>query len=91
VIPDGYTYQRCDIYTPNEFRARMSGYYEEAVNRYISENQKPTYNTDDEIAVRHMRDERCVGRNKARHGYAGGNGGSTTKRWEYTEDSRHSH
>ena len=84
-IPDGYTYKRCDIYTPDEFRARLSGRWIEAdAERYIAENPKPTYNIDDEIAVRHMRDERLVGRRDKMHGCTNG---CTTKRYKFPEQA----
>jgi hypothetical protein len=91
MIPAGYTYTRCDIYTAHEF-AEMFARIPEIVNAYIAENPKEIYNTDDQIAVRHKADEHFIGNgnNSARHGYANGNGGRTTKRWDYPEDSRHS-
>lgn len=51
-IPEGYTYQRCDQYTAEEFIAMyQSKDSKERCIQYVKDNPKPFYNTDDEIEM----------------------------------------
>lgn len=51
-VPEGYTYKRCDRYTPEEFLAMYKSRDMKRVCReYIQENPKDIYTTDDQIAL----------------------------------------
>lgn len=63
-IPEGYTYKRCDQYTPEEFLERytddngkVSQYYLE----YVAANPKDVYTAKDVIEIREMAKVRQVG------------------------------
>ena len=81
-IPEGYTYVRCDQYTPEEF-IRMytndKGEISEYCLEYMRDNPKDIYNTDDQIAIRMNARERDVGSIIA---FTGKN---TTKRYHYDQ------
>lgn len=77
---EGYTYQRCDRYTVEEFKTIFTQKGCKVPSRncleYIAQNPKKIYNTDDEIAVIHMTNP--VGRLPR----------GTTKCYERKDDSR---
>lgn len=68
-IPEGYTYVRCDQYKAEDF-AKMyrKGYMRDACLEYMKEHPKDIYNTDDEIAIHQILEQRRkVGMYEARH------------------------
>lgn len=75
-IPDGYTYKRCDIYTKEEFLNMYSGKaIRDICEKYIEDNPKENYTTDDEIAIHKILDSRIVNPLEG--------GRKTTKRYKY--------
>lgn len=79
-IPEGYTYKRCDIYTPDEFLSMYDKRQQRDIcESYIKDHPKEYYNTDDEIAIHQIiESKRIVGLHNARHNY-------TTKKTWYTD------
>ena len=60
-IPEGYSFERCDIYTPEEFLAGYtSDKMREICEEYMRENPKDQYDTDDQIAIHRIVAERSV-------------------------------
>jgi len=60
-IPEGYTYTRCDQYSADEFMAMFKNdSMRRIVWEYIQAHPKDRYNTDDEIAVHQIHDDRTV-------------------------------
>ena len=81
-IPEGYSYTRCDQYTPEQFSERFTDNNGKVCldcRQYMTEYNKSIYNTDDEIAVIHMGVERDV---NSMYTLTGRN---TTKRYKYNE------
>lgn len=81
-IPDGYTYKRCDRYSPKEFREfylNERGYESEDCKEYMEEYQKEFYTNDDKIAIHERAFGRIVGSMFALTGK------NTTKRYKYDE------
>lgn len=81
-IPEGYTYIRCDQYSAEEFIKRhtdRSGVMTEICHRYVLDNPKPFYNTDDDIALMQLHDEHVVGSMYSLTGKR------TTKRYHYEQ------
>lgn len=81
-IPEGYTYIRCDQYTPEEFRqmyTNQKGHVSATAKEYMMMHPKDLYNTDDEIAIRELRRSREVGSMYA------DTGKHTTKRYRYEQ------
>lgn len=60
-IPEGYTYIRCDRYSPKEFLEKYKDKETEKVcKEYIAEHKKEYYDTDDEIAIHFLYGNRRV-------------------------------
>lgn len=60
-IPEGYTYKRCDQYNKDEFLDMYkSKDMRKIVEEYVTSNLKDLYNTDDEIAVHQIHNDRTV-------------------------------
>lgn len=79
-IPEGYTYTRCDLYSAEEFIDLFQNVMTRSVaTEYVTVNPKEIYNTDDEIAVYSIVDERRV------PGLLHGQYRNTTKRTYYTD------
>lgn len=79
-IPAGYTYIRCDTYTPEEFLEKYSAMNQTDIcKEYMGDNPKGFYNTDDEIAIHNIHNERSV------PGLLHGQNRSTTKRTWYSD------
>lgn len=79
-IPEGYTYTRCDLYSADEFVAMFQNVITRGIAiEYVRNNPKEKYNTDDEIAVYNIMDERRV------PGLIHGQNRKTTKRTYYTD------
>ena len=79
-IPAGWTYTRCDRYTKDEFRARHRQHLRvDIIEKYIEDNPKEYYDTDDEIAIHYILQERTV------PGLLHGQNRKTTKRTWYTD------
>ncbi len=79
-IPEGWTYTRCDRYTKEEFKARYRQHLRvDIIEKYIEDNPKEYYDTDDEIAVHYILQERSV------PGLLHGQNRNTTKRTWYTD------
>lgn len=54
-IPEGYTFERCDQYTKEEFLKRFKANCAfEVYKEYVEANPKEYYDTDDEIAVHNI-------------------------------------
>lgn len=77
-VPEGYTYQRCDHFTPAQFIKSFpdSNRLRDYAKAYVSDNQKATYSIDDQIEVWRMLD--------TIHPLPGG----TTKVYEDLRDAR---
>ena len=79
-IPEGYTYTRCDRYTPEEFLEKYGGInLRDICEQYMKDNPKEVYNTDDEIAIHNIHKERAV------PGLLHGRNTFTTKKTWYTD------
>jgi len=82
-IPEGYTYIRCDHYSPAQFRQH---YTDENGNvsihclEYMEAYPKDIYTISDKIAIREMAKQHQVG---SMHDITGHN---TTKRYAYDYD-----
>lgn len=79
-IPDGYTYTRCDQYTPDEFIKRHTdfrGKPRPICIEYMQDHPKKVYTTDDDIALVEILNERSVGSMMRLTGK------NTTKRYKY--------
>jgi len=79
-IPEGYTYKRCDQYTKEEFlklyiNPGCKNPSKDAL-KYVTENPKEVYNTDDIIAVHQLKNP------------VGSLQGGTTKRYGRLDDAR---
>jgi len=60
-IPEGYTYKRCDEYSKDEFLGMYkSKDMHRIVEDYVKSHPKDIYNTDDEIAVHQIHNDRSV-------------------------------
>lgn len=80
VIPEGYTYVRCDLYSPDEFIELFPNALSQSIAiEYVKNNPKEQYNTDDTIAVYNEIDSRRV------PGLIHGQHRSTTKRTHYLD------
>lgn len=56
-IPEGWTYKRCDIFTPEEFKEMYTnddGEVSRNYQEYIKNNKKEYYTVNDKIAIREM-------------------------------------
>ena len=55
-VPEGYTYQRCDHFTPAQFIKSFPDDYllRSYAKTYVSEHRKTTYSIDDQIEVWRM-------------------------------------
>ena len=57
-IPEGYTYQRCDQYTKEEFLKMFTRpgckNPSDGVLKYVEDHPKKFYNTDDTIEIHHL-------------------------------------
>lgn len=83
-IPEGYTYIRCDQYTPEEFKQQYTndkGHVSLNCIEYMLRNPKNIYNTDDMIAIHNMSLEHEVG------SMLHLTGKNTTKRYRYGSDN----
>ena len=81
-IPEGWKYTRCDKYTAEEFKNRVPhvcSEYSEIIEQYIKDNPKEYYDTDDELAIHDIFQERRV------PGLLHGQNRPTTKRTWYTD------
>ena len=77
-IPEGWTYRRCDIFTPEEFKemyADDKGNVSQNCLDYMRDNKKERYTVSDKIAIREMVMQREVGSMHERTGR------DTTKRY----------
>jgi len=68
-IPEGYTYVRCDQHSGKEFLKMCTKKgHKDVCEEYMKVNPKDIYNTDDEIAVHQLYEERRkVGMYEVRH------------------------
>lgn len=60
-IPEGYSYNRCDVYDAERFVALFRNRkIRKLAEEYVQANPKAQYDTDDLIAVRHSCDDECI-------------------------------
>ena len=82
-IPEGYTYTRCDRYTPEQFADMYRndrGKVSKKCQEYMANNPKRTYNTDDVIAIH------CIGLEREVGSMYELTGKTSTKRYDYDHD-----
>ena len=79
-IPEGWTYKRCDIFTPEEFKEMYTndkGNVSQDCLDYMRDNKKEHYTVSDKIAIREIAMQHEVGSMREITGRR------TTKRYKY--------
>ena len=82
-IPEGYTYIRCDQYSPKQFvqiYTNDDGDVDPYCAEYVNQNKKDVYTISDRIAIREMKMANAVG------SMLSITGRFTTKRYKYYSD-----
>ena len=79
-VPEGYTYMRCDLYSADDFVELFQNALARGIAKeYVRDNPKEQYNTDDEITVYGIIDDKRV------PGLLHGQHRHTTKRTYYMD------